>query len=103
MQSPAECCPEGPCLLLGSAVAAILRPAHPAAAPRPRPPTDRQRHTVDDENGTRREQGGENAAQRAPDGIAQPMGEGVEAAVEARRSRAGRRGNPRRAGCGGRA
>lgn len=66
MQPPAK-----ELLLLRRAVAAILRPAYLLAPSRPRPPTDRQRHGVDDEDLP----GGEGRRQAV---------EGVEAAIEAR-------------------
>ena len=44
VQPPAECWPKGARLALDGAIAALLRPAHLAAAPRPRPMVNGQGH-----------------------------------------------------------
>jgi hypothetical protein len=80
VQSPPE-----ELLPLGGAVAAIRRPAHLGAPPRAGAAADGQRHAVDHEDLSR----GEGRRQEV-DGVAQAMGEGVEAAIEAgERERAG--------------
>ena len=74
VQPPAE-----ELFLLRRAIAAILRPAHLAAAPRPCPPTNGQRHGVDDEDRAARERFAQEIEQDS-----QPVPKRVRATVEAR-------------------
>ena len=75
--------------LLGRAVAAVGPPPHRAAAPRPHPLADRDRHAVDDEVADGRLPVGEQRAEHVEQ-QGQPVGQGMDAPREARgRERAG--------------